>query len=197
MNNTFLLFYSPKPWSQVWILIFRKWSITGLYLLWNLRNYMWMTKSQLCVKRICLSPTHYIKRYKQRKQKTTTIAVRFYLLQICPSLPPFALICRVNYTFFLRFERLFLCFTQFGGSSYCLSFDKHRTSSPFKSNNTDLWWSVTRHPKGRIHQRYLSLKHKQMKGKFSKTSRGNLKILSPRDSILTISINSTLWHEHE
>ena len=27
MNNTFLLFYSPKPRSQVWILIYRKWSI--------------------------------------------------------------------------------------------------------------------------------------------------------------------------
>ena len=26
MNNTFPLFYSPKPWSQVWILIYRKWS---------------------------------------------------------------------------------------------------------------------------------------------------------------------------
>lgn len=70
-------------------------------------------------------------------------------------------------------------------------------SSPFKSNSTDLWWSVTRHPKGRIHQRYLSLKHKQMRGKFSKTSCGNLEILSASDSILTISINSTLWHEHE
>ena len=27
MNNTFLLFYSSKPRSQVWILIYRKWSI--------------------------------------------------------------------------------------------------------------------------------------------------------------------------
>ena len=27
MNNTLLLFYSPKPRSQVWILIFRNWSI--------------------------------------------------------------------------------------------------------------------------------------------------------------------------
>ena len=26
MNNTFILFYSPKPWSQVCILIYRKWS---------------------------------------------------------------------------------------------------------------------------------------------------------------------------
>ena len=29
MNNTFLLLYSRKPWSQVWILIYRKWSIGG------------------------------------------------------------------------------------------------------------------------------------------------------------------------
>ena len=28
MNNILLLFYSPKPWSQVWIiLIYQKWSI--------------------------------------------------------------------------------------------------------------------------------------------------------------------------
>ena len=27
MNNTFPLFYSPKPQSQEWILIYRKWSI--------------------------------------------------------------------------------------------------------------------------------------------------------------------------
>ena len=26
-NNTFLLFYSPNPRSQLWILIYRKWSI--------------------------------------------------------------------------------------------------------------------------------------------------------------------------
>ena len=87
------------------------------------------------------------------------------------------------------------CF--YGASSRCLNFYKLHASAPFKSNSTDLWWSVARHPKGRIHQRYLSLKHKQMRGKFSKTFRGNLEILSASDSILTISINSTLWHEHE
>ena len=27
----FLLFYSPKPWSQVWILIYRNWSIFQAY----------------------------------------------------------------------------------------------------------------------------------------------------------------------
>ena len=31
INNTFLLFYSPKPCSQVWILIYRKWSISSLW----------------------------------------------------------------------------------------------------------------------------------------------------------------------
>ena len=106
-------------------------------------------------------------------------------------------ICCVIYTFFLLFERLFLCFIQFGFSSRCLNFDKRRASATFKSNSTDLWWSVTRHPKGRIYQRHLSLKHKQMRGKFSKTSRRNLDIFRASDSILTININSTLWHEHE
>ena len=31
INNTFLLFYSPKPCSQVWILIYQKWSISSLW----------------------------------------------------------------------------------------------------------------------------------------------------------------------
>ena len=28
MNNTFLLFYSPKPRSQVWILVYRNWQFS-------------------------------------------------------------------------------------------------------------------------------------------------------------------------
>ena len=43
-----------------------------------------MTKSQLCVERIRLSLMHNIKCYKQRQQKTKTIAIRFNLH------PPFA-----------------------------------------------------------------------------------------------------------
>ena len=39
-------------------------------------------------------------------------------------------ICGVIYTFLQCFERFFLCFTQFGGSSHCLSFDKFRGSDP-------------------------------------------------------------------
>lgn len=38
-----------------------------------------MTKSQLCVERIRLSLMHNTKCYKQRKQKTKTIAIRFNL----------------------------------------------------------------------------------------------------------------------
>ena len=92
MNNTFLLFYSPKPRSQVGNFNISKMVYYGSLFAMNLRHYLWMTKSQLCVKRICLSPTHYIKRYKQRKQKTKTIAIRFNLLQVYPSVPPFAFV---------------------------------------------------------------------------------------------------------
>ena len=31
------------------------------YSLWNLRNYFWMTRSQLCVKQIIMSPRYYFK----------------------------------------------------------------------------------------------------------------------------------------
>ena len=148
-----------------------------------------MTKSQLCVERIRLSLMHNTKCSKQRKQKTKTIAIRFNLH------PPFAFAVLI-----IPSSNVLsgcFCFTQFSDSSRCLNFDTLRAWAPFKSNSTDLWWSVARHPEGRIHQRYLSLKHKKGSGKFSKTSRGNLEILSASDSILTISINSTLWHEHE
>ena len=46
----------------------------------------------------------------------TTIAIRFSLLEVCPSLPPFVI------AFFKRFEWLFSCFAQFSDVSHCLNF---------------------------------------------------------------------------
>lgn len=35
------------------------------YWLWNLRNHLWMTKSQFRFKQIIMSSKHNVKRYKQ------------------------------------------------------------------------------------------------------------------------------------
>ena len=66
-------------------------------------------------------PKYYIIRYKQQKltltQKPTT--KKFHLLnlfQVCPFVTTYA---PAVSSVLKRFDRLFLCFTQFGGSSYC------------------------------------------------------------------------------
>ena len=41
--------------------------------------------------------------------------------------------CCVIYTLFSCFERLFLCFAQFGGISYCLNFDKFPDTASLSS----------------------------------------------------------------
>ena len=60
-------------------------------------------------------------------------------------------ICCVIYTFLYCFERLFLCFTQFGGSSHSLNFDKFRDTASLTINNYSMsahwiWdgWKPTR-----------------------------------------------------
>ena len=92
-------------------------------------------------------PKHYIKRYKQQKmnfekllgyqvfkklqQQSVLIFFKF-----CTSVPSFALICCVIYTFFQGFDRLFYCFTQFGDSSRSLNFDKLLDTAPLKRGET-------------------------------------------------------------
>ena len=59
----------------------------------------------------------------------TTIAIPFHLLRVCLL---FYLLCYL----YLRvmFERLFLCFTHFGGDFHCLNFDiSKRFSNQFRS----------------------------------------------------------------
>ena len=57
-----------------------------------------------------------------------TIAIRFNLLQVCPSVPPFVI--SVIYTFFSFVEQLSLCFTETGGSSRYLNFDTFHDTGP-------------------------------------------------------------------
>ena len=62
-----------------------------------------------------------------------TVAIRFILLQGCPSRRASFCMCCVIYTLFSCFERLFLCFAQFGGISYCLNFDKFPDTASLSS----------------------------------------------------------------
>ena len=55
----------------------------------------------------------------------------------------------VIYTLFSCFERLFLCFTQSGGGSHCLDFDKFCDTAPLKFDSLRvcriaLWWITSR-----------------------------------------------------
>ena len=89
-----------------------------------------------------LSPKHYIKRYEQQKWtlkncqvnkfSKSTIAIRFNIVLVCPSVPPF--VFAVIYSFFQCFYWLFLCFTPFGDSFHCLNFDKFRDTAALKNS---------------------------------------------------------------
>ena len=98
------------------------------------RNYFIMTKSQFLVQQICL-PIFFFQALHQTLQTTKinlkktvrlnsffkkiTVAIRFNLLQVCPSMPDFilySLCCTLSLCFELR---LCLCSTQFGVSSSC------------------------------------------------------------------------------
>ena len=104
-----------------------------------------MAKSQLRVKQI--SPKQYhIKLNKQQKWtlknclanefSKSTIVIRFNLLQVCPSVPPFAVVV-VFISSFLCSELLLLCFTEFGGGSYRSNFEKFRDAALLGCEQTD------------------------------------------------------------
>ena len=57
-----------------------------------------------------------------------TIAIRFNLLQVCPSVPRFVI--SVIYTVFSFVEQLSLCVTQTGGSSRYLNFNTFHDTGP-------------------------------------------------------------------
>ena len=63
----------------------------------NLRNYLWMTKPQFRVKQIVTQALYQtlkttkknLKRLSGKEVFKTTIAIRFNLLQVCPTMPTF------------------------------------------------------------------------------------------------------------
>ena len=71
-----------------------------VYSLWNLRNNLWMAKSQLCRPSILSNVTT-----NKNELWKTAIAIRFNLLQVCPSLTPFLFVA-----WFIPYSYLFECF---------------------------------------------------------------------------------------
>ena len=65
-----------------------------------------------------MNPYTLLKTVRLASFQKPTIAIRFYLLQVCPSVPPFVL-ARLFISSFHVLRDYFFCFTQFGGSSYC------------------------------------------------------------------------------
>ena len=106
-----------------------------------------MTKSQLCVKQICLpSIISVLTNNKKELWKTVSLtsfrkppnAICFnLLLQVCPSVLP-SVFAVIYTSFVLYFEWLFLCFSQFGGSSLRLNswHSSFKSSEMFKSLST-------------------------------------------------------------
>ena len=68
------------------------------------------------------------------KFSNTTVAIRFNLLQVCPSVPPFSVVV-VFISSFLCSEQLF-CFIEFGGDSYRSNFEKFRDAAPLRAERT-------------------------------------------------------------
>ena len=104
------------------------------YSLWNLRNYLPMTISELRVKQCLPSIISNVTNNKWAlkncyKFSNTTIAIRFNLVQVSPSLPPFVLAMLFVHSFHVLSG--YICFTRFGGGSHWLNFEKEfRDTAP-------------------------------------------------------------------
>ena len=81
----------------------------------------------------------------------------------------------VIYTLFSCFERLFLCFTQSGGGSHSLDFDKFGDTAPLKFDSLRvcriaLWWIASRSYLSYFYRgRVTSNKEEKRKGKRPRT----------------------------
>ena len=64
-----------------------------------------------------------------------TVAFRFNLLQVCPSVPPISFVV-VFINSFLCSEQLFLCFLEFGGGFYRSNFEKLRDAAHLRAERT-------------------------------------------------------------
>lgn len=115
--------------------------------IWNLRNNLWMAKSQrqqICLISIIASVTNkqkgeLSKNFRLISFHTTTITIRFNLLPVCSSVPPFYFLC--YFTFFSFFWALLLMFHSVCGSVggfYCLNFQKFSDTSLLKPGSLSL-----------------------------------------------------------
>ena len=96
--------------------------------LWNLRNYLWMTKSERCVKQN-ISPKHHINRYKRQQMNfEKLLGAQVFKIQNCnPLKTSCSLSIRPSFLYLLCHSYLLLTcflsgyyFTQFGGSSHAI-----------------------------------------------------------------------------
>ena len=155
-----------------------------------------MTKSQLCVKQICLpSIISVLTNNKKELWKTVSLtsfqkppnAIRFnLLLQVYPSVLP-SIFAVIYTSFCLYFEWLFLCCSQFGGSSLCLNswHGSFESSYMFKSPSTphvsvcvwkwrffSLWFGLSSTRVGENGQRKRIFSNHSPEPKFSKPFAG-------------------------
>ena len=84
---------------------------------------------------------------KQVTVSETTIAIRFNLLQVCPCVSPFVFLCYLYLVF--MFWAVISMFTQFGGGSHRLDFDKFCDTAPLRFDapyicTIALWWIAIR-----------------------------------------------------
>ena len=108
--------------------------LRGLSSLWNEINLLVNKITASCQTKLKqTSPKHHFKRYKQQTFRLTcfqkTFSIRSNLLQDCPSVLRFA-VAVLFIPSFDFFSGSSLCFTQFGGSSYCWDFQKNFVSYP-------------------------------------------------------------------
>ena len=96
-------------------------------LLWNLRNYLWMTKLQLLVKQ--MSPKHYTKPHQALQttkvnhncnpfKSSSSLSIRASFESTVLIIPSFHVLSS------------YFCFRQFGGSCHRLNVDKFRDTTP-------------------------------------------------------------------
>ena len=79
-----------------------------------------------------------------QKPQLQSVSISFKFVYAC-----LLLYFYVIYTLFSCFERLFLCFTQSGGGSHSLDFDKFCDTAPLKFDSLRvcriaLWWIASR-----------------------------------------------------
>ena len=68
------------------------------------------------------------------KFSKSTIVIRFNLLPVCLSIPPFAFVLLFISSFYVLSS--YFCFTEFGGGFYSSNFEKFRDAAPLRAERT-------------------------------------------------------------